>query len=816
MQPFLIGSYLIDREIARGGMGVVYGGRSRTGEAVAVKVTLPGALTNPVQRERLLREREVLSRLVHPGIVQALEIGEEQGSPWIAMRMLEGPTLAEQLAEGPLEIEAVIELGRQITEAMSIAHEQGILHRDLKPSNVVVSAGRYVIVDFGLSKDQNVAESLRLSLSGVAQGTPGFWAPEQAHGAATTEATDVHGVGALLYAALTEESPYEGASFLEVLIATRDREPTRVSSLRPDVPSWLDRIVARCLEKEPKARFGSMLELEDAIRLGPRSERSVARRFLALVLLLAGGALGLALHQSLGREDGPLPTGPPTATSDTRRNSTDLRVGLAAYEAKDYPRALRVLGPLAERGDREAMRLYAYCLRAKEPSEPGAALIWLEKAVDLGDPKASTALGSSYYLGKGVPKDQARAARLFAQGVEGSVPSAFFNLALLYQDGHGVEEDRARSCQLYERGAELGHGPSALNLGLLHHYGMVTGQPDFAAAAHWFRRGADLGEIRGLALEGELYEQGRGVERNPVRAFELYREAARAGDVIGMVSLAKLYRTGVGVERDYARAVEWLTTATDDKGEERSGFTLGGGCFELAELVRQGKGTTKDPARAFQLYRRSAELGHLPGITGLGLAFASGTGVAPNQEEAVKCFSTSAAAGDIGAMARLASHYRSGRGVKRDDALAREWFARGAEAGDPGGKFGLAILLLEGRAQAAPGEQPLRLLREAAEANLPEAMNQLGTLLGQGKLLPRNDERAAEWYRRAAETGFAIAQFNMGVVHATGRGVPLDWRRALMWFRRAEASGSSQAAQYVRTILAEHPHLEADAGPPGD
>ncbi|MBL4849622.1 MAG: serine/threonine protein kinase [Planctomycetes bacterium] len=267
------GPYTTLGVLGQGGMGTVYLARHPDlGDEVAIKTLVQGRGATDVQRKRFQREVRALGQLQHPGLVEVLDAGEENGVPWFAMRRVAGGSLEERLRRGPLSVAEVIELGIQLCDALSVAHGQGILHRDLKPDNVLCTPeGRYVVTDFGLTKDIASAESVRLSQTGALQGTPGYWAPEQAggRGKEATFATDVYGVGATLYAALTGIPPITGESMFELSIATLERAPVPPSTLAT-VPARLERVVLRCLAKSPEDRFASMDLLAEALSRRPR------------------------------------------------------------------------------------------------------------------------------------------------------------------------------------------------------------------------------------------------------------------------------------------------------------------------------------------------------------------------------------------------------------------------------------------------------------------------------------------------------------------------------------------------------------------
>ena len=207
-----IGDYELDCELARGGVGIVYRARQRSlNRTVAVKVLREGANATPADARRFRREAETVANLDHPSIVPIYEVGEEAGCSFFSMRLIEGGNLADRADEYAGDTRRVAKLMLMVARAIHHAHERGILHRDLKPSNILIDdRGRPQVVDFGLAR--RLDGDSDLTRTGVVLGTPSYMAPEQAGGqkGAVTRATDVHGLGAILYFLLTGRPPYSG------------------------------------------------------------------------------------------------------------------------------------------------------------------------------------------------------------------------------------------------------------------------------------------------------------------------------------------------------------------------------------------------------------------------------------------------------------------------------------------------------------------------------------------------------------------------------------------------------------------------------
>lgn len=260
-----IGGYLLEDELARGGMGVIFRARdSELNRTVALKVLLAGALASPQQRERFRLEAQAAARLRHPNIVAIHNVGEDEGRAYLVMDLVDGESLGARLdRDGPLPPREAAALMQKVALALQFAHEHSVLHRDLKPDNVLISAkGEPLLTDFGLAKllDSQVTGP---TLTGQFLGTPGFMSPEQVRATTVDPRTDVYGLGSTLYALLTGVPPFDAEVILELAAKVIHDEPRPPSQLRPEVPQILDTICLVCLEKNPLYRYASAKALAD-------------------------------------------------------------------------------------------------------------------------------------------------------------------------------------------------------------------------------------------------------------------------------------------------------------------------------------------------------------------------------------------------------------------------------------------------------------------------------------------------------------------------------------------------------------------------
>jgi tRNA A-37 threonylcarbamoyl transferase component Bud32/WD40 repeat protein len=272
-----LGAYQIEAEIGSGGMGIVYRARDRCLErSVALKVLRPSALSDDASRRRFTKEAKTASGLNHPNIVTVYEIGsvELDGAPvdYIAMELAAGETLRVRVAAKPLRPKEAVRYAIQIADALAAAHQAGIIHRDLKPSNIVItSEGRVKLLDFGLAKVEerradpyaDTLQAAELSREGMILGTVAYMSPEQGEGKSLDVRSDIFSFGSVLYEMLTGRQAFAGASNLSTLsaIVNRQPEPLRIAEYGPE----LEKIITRCLRKEPERRWQSAADLRVAL-----------------------------------------------------------------------------------------------------------------------------------------------------------------------------------------------------------------------------------------------------------------------------------------------------------------------------------------------------------------------------------------------------------------------------------------------------------------------------------------------------------------------------------------------------------------------
>ncbi len=261
--------YLIEQEVGRGGMAVVYAAEDvRLQRPVALKVLPPELAFRGDVRERFVREAQTAARLNHPHIVPIYAVHEEGGLVCFAMALVKGESLAARIVREPRQTFAdVAHMLEQVADALAYAHACGVVHRDVKPDNVLIDrdSGRPMVTDFGIAR---AAESgSRLTQTGIAVGTPAFMSPEQATGEREIDGrSDIYSLGVVGYLMLAGRLPFEANTTPAMLMKHVSETPMPLRVVRPDAPFALVEILERCLAKRPQDRWGSALQLRDALR----------------------------------------------------------------------------------------------------------------------------------------------------------------------------------------------------------------------------------------------------------------------------------------------------------------------------------------------------------------------------------------------------------------------------------------------------------------------------------------------------------------------------------------------------------------------
>ncbi len=392
-----IGRFRVERELGRGGQGVVYLATDPTlNRRVALKVLPPLSADSKTLRERLRREAEAASRIEHPNLCGVHEMGFVDGAPYVSMQYIEGTTLAERIqrtrattdsttsAEARRRVLESVEVAERVAHALHVAHEAGLVHRDVKPGNILVTDdGTPVLVDFGLARD-DASDAATLTHSGLVLGTPAYLAPEQLAGPARVDRrSDVYALAVTLYEATTGERPFAGATREQLFRAILSDEPLDAARRNAAIPTDLASVLAVALAKEPDHRYASAADFAEDLRRvrigepilarppGPlaRALRWCRRRpaSAALIAVLAIGVpvVGTLAGYLFAKADD-------IAAAERARDEAAaeerLERAFFAFGQLDWPGAIDAFAPLLARDDTHGAEAIA-----------GAALCWMHR-----------------------------------------------------------------------------------------------------------------------------------------------------------------------------------------------------------------------------------------------------------------------------------------------------------------------------------------------------------------------------------------------------------------------------------------------------
>jgi len=440
--PRRIGRYEVQGEVGRGGLGVVYRARDpERGDEVALKLLLHAG---EHARRRLRREIRALARLAHPHLVGVRDVTEHRGRPVLVMDLVPGRSLEERLrASGRVEPRLAARWTRELARALEHAHGRGVLHRDLKPANVLLrDDGAALLVDFGLAKEVDASLS-RLTRTGTFLGTPGYWSPEQATGELDRVGvrSDVYGLGATLYAALTGRPPLPSDSLQGALRAVAEDDPEPPSRSVPGLDPALERVCLRCLAKDPGARFASAAELARALeRCERRPSPATPDRSRAGAAAAAIVGLGLAAAAATllaGRLAAPPADGPPEAAAASPAGAARPDVPAEAAPSDPAPTATARSSAPRAASPAPRPRPPGWSERARALFQSGRldalrALCREDLARDPDSALAHQWLGSALALEGRYPEAEERLTRALAAGAED--PNAYLTRGIVRRE----------------------------------------------------------------------------------------------------------------------------------------------------------------------------------------------------------------------------------------------------------------------------------------------------------------------------------------------------------------------------------------------
>jgi eukaryotic-like serine/threonine-protein kinase len=358
-----LGPYEIKSPLGSGGMGEVYRARdTRLDRDVAVKVLPSNLSSDPSLRQRLEREAKVVSKLTHPHICTLYDIGHQDGVDFLVMELIEGETLDRRLSKGPFPPGQTIRVAVQIADALAKAHKLEIVHRDIKPSNVMLAKTGAKLMDFGLAMESGpsssltaltaiTAEQLKLTAEGTILGTFQYMAPEQLEGREADHRTDIFALGAVIYEMATGKPAFSGKSRASLIAAILASEPQPMAAAKPMTPPALERVVRKCLAKDPDERWQSASDLASELKWIAESRSAIdeahsvpggtekpgrAGWIVAAVFFLLMIATGVAWWQTSSKHARPMyfHISVPFSANDLALSPDERMLAIVAYSAK--------------------------------------------------------------------------------------------------------------------------------------------------------------------------------------------------------------------------------------------------------------------------------------------------------------------------------------------------------------------------------------------------------------------------------------------------------------------------------------------------
>ena len=625
--------YEIKREIARGGMSIVYEAYHKyTYKRVAIKV-IPTEEVERIQLGRFHKELEAYSLLSHPNVITIYDAGICNNPPYnylyIVMEYIEGVDIctyvkqyeekktledSENKSDEPKERDWKL-CARLIYETalgLDYIHSQKMIHRDIKPANIIIRPnGSPIIIDLGLVKF-NRKQSYNLTRSKEIIGTLEYMPIEQFQGKKSLidARTDVYSLGLVLYELLTGKVAYDGENIMESCYKIICYYPPLPRKINPKIPEALEKITLHAIEKQKEKRYASMKEFADDLK-----------QYL------------------------------------------DDTVTKPNYEQR------------AEQGDADAQYFLGnqYYLGRNVPQDNKKAIYWWKKAANQGHADAQSNLGAMYYYGKCVTQDDKKAFYWFEQSAYQGFAKAQYNLGVMYKNGKGVARNYAKAVYWFEQSANQRYAEAQYNLGAMYYYGKGVTQ-NIEKAVYWLEQVANQGHSEAQCNLGVMYLKGKGVTQNFEKAIYWFEKAANQENADAQCNLGAMYYYGKGTTQDYAKAIYWLEQSANQGYSEAQ--------YNLGIMYLKGKGVTQDIKKAVYWFEKLANQEYAEIQYKLGVMYLKGNGVTQDIEKAVYWLQKAANQGIAYSQYKLGFMYCNGEGVTQDTEKAMYWLEKAAKQGD--------------------------------------------------------------------------------------------------------------------------------------
>lgn len=818
---------VLERELGRGGMGVVWLALHRTlGVHVAVKVLEVAPAVSQEARARFLREARASARVDSVHVVRVSDMGQApEGEPFLVMEYLRGHDLKDQLQNhGPLSLAQTAIVLDQVCDALDRAHALGIVHRDLKPANIFLVAGSRLFVkvlDFGVAK---LDGDMSLTATDALMGTPYYMSPEQFVSPRSVDhRSDLWSLAVVAYACVTGRLPFQGDAVGAIALAVHSSDFRLPSTLIPSLPGAIDAWFQRALSPDRERRFQSARELSAmfsaAVSQQPAAEPTSAPIPTSTAVLSVGPPPAQTIAQAptlpgLAQRTTPLSTStkPPRSTRWLAWTTVMLLVAGAASAtwllairprmsgarssarptavappcvASSLPdeRALEACDALCNAGTASACTILGDRL-STDPQllDDARALTAYRRACDAEDGAACNSAARLVARGRGAPKSRTDAAELYRKGCDHASALACSNLAEAHTRGVGVARDPARAFALRTRGCDSGVMADCTELAVLHFKGQGTAR-DVVRAGALFKQACDGGSLAGCAALAMAHETGRGATKDHTTAVALAKRACAANELQGCAVLAEI----AFVERtpdDDARALAYLVPACEAQDDDA--------CRFLGYKYQVGYGVLRDEARAARLYQTACDLDDMVACHNLGTMYWRGAGVAQDFARAIALLRRACDEGGQGCVA-LGQAYEAGQGVLKDYTVAAALYRSACDLYQADGCVLLGSLYDTGNGVAQDPTRVVELWQKGCDLGSQIGCDGLAAKLLVGLGAPKDEARAVKLLHTACDADFAPSCGRLGEMYRTGTAVPRDIPRALTLFKKACAGGEAGA-----------------------
>ncbi|TFG37390.1 MAG: PEGA domain-containing protein [Desulfobacterales bacterium] len=342
------GRYEVVEELGKGSMGVVYKAHDpHIDRHVALKVLRQERMSSENYVRRFLKEAKAIGRLSHPGIVSVYDIGQDQGSIYIAMELLQGLSLQEVIRQKKLNIEQIIDLISQVGEALDYLHRSGIIHRDIKPTNIIITPeGRAKITDFGIARIEDTSAHQQTQI-GEILGTPEYMSPEQVEGKPVDNRSDLYSLGVILYELMAGRRPFKGDHIVVLFHAIIQETPVEPAKINQAIPAELSRLVMKSISKSPADRFPSGAEMAARLKESlakpdrqPSEKPSTSRiGFIFLFIIIIISIIGLSFYLKNYQKNGATREDAPELSGKAQDRAAEVQRAVQLQVKSDPPAA---------------------------------------------------------------------------------------------------------------------------------------------------------------------------------------------------------------------------------------------------------------------------------------------------------------------------------------------------------------------------------------------------------------------------------------------------------------------------------------------